>query len=388
MKRVLLSISADEKELHPELVRGFLRLDSLNFAAVEAFLRTTKDKVLCIKPELLLQQARYAYASSDKSLARTCVQKAITLNWLRGRSERERVNILRSLALEGSDFAKRFFEEQDYVMAAIASDESDADLQQKLSRSTVRRSDLGATVDAAVAPLSTMTGRLFLSPDPGRPKTVPTALAHGISSTALSVQANPEASARSVDLPGLITSGAHRETPFDPRFKRRPSAFYDIGRVFALLWHENLADTNITTSRSTIFDPGFESTEDRFGEKIYSTIRRMVVVRPGRGYSVCIQINTYGGRGLKKFNRMEDINAHSVIHMVGSEPCWLPEEARSSKRPISVLPTTEEQRLQSSSRLCYSKPYTIEHTEKTMDIGRVTNECLGYLIGYYRQEVG
>ncbi|ETI27114.1 hypothetical protein G647_09796 [Cladophialophora carrionii CBS 160.54] len=177
------------------------------------------------------------------------------------------------------------------------------------------------------------------------------------------------------------------QTKLDERYFVRQSSFYIIGRVFAVLWHEGY---NSMTSQNTYVsdnnDNKVQVSTGRYGEPIYSSIRRMVVVRQDRGYCVCLQINTYGNRGLSKFgNSSEDVEAHSRIFMVGTEPRWLDREIlTSSKLDIAVKKASPEQRLSVASRLCYGRVHTVEHTVKSMNVGLVTDATLPYLLGYFR----
>ncbi|OCT49165.1 hypothetical protein CLCR_11309 [Cladophialophora carrionii] len=165
------------------------------------------------------------------------------------------------------------------------------------------------------------------------------------------------------------------------RYTVRASRFFTPGRVFAVLWHETFGGLEERSANSSI-----PITRGRFGEPIYSSIRRMVVVRADRGFSVCIQINTYGGRGLKKFaNSLPDIQAHSIIYMDDNEPTYLHGEPRSSKAHISVKKASAEQRLALPSRLCYSRVHTVEHNVKSMDVGFVTEQSLPYVLHYFRE---
>ena len=168
----------------------------------------------------------------------------------------------------------------------------------------------------------------------------------------------------------------------DPRFQPRHHSFYKVGTVFSVLWH---------VPGSTEPPKGHLSekrvlTAGKYGEPIYSTIRRMVVVREGHGYCVCIQINTYGGRGLKKFSRTPgEINNHSIIHMTDTQPFYIRDEPESNKRPIAVKKANQYQKLEPESRICYSQPSTVQHNVKAMPVGQVTRECLPYLVHYYKQ---
>ena len=75
----------------------------------------------------------------------------------------------------------------------------------------------------------------------------------------------------------------------DPRYAKRLDAkrFFVVGRVFALLWHENAGESN--TRRGGYID---RTTVGRFGSRTFSQIRRMAVVNERKGYCVCIPIHT------------------------------------------------------------------------------------------------
>lgn len=177
-----------------------------------------------------------------------------------------------------------------------------------------------------------------------------------------------------------LPAGQHGQ--LDPRFQPRHHSFYKVGTVFSVLWH---------VPGSTEPPKGYTSekrvlTAGKYGEPIYSTIRRMVVVREGHGYCVCIQINTYGGRGLKKFSRTPgEIENHSIIHMTNAQACYIKDEPRSSKKPIAVTRANQYQKLEPESRICYSQPSTVQHNVKAMPVGQVTPESLPWLVYYYRQ---
>ncbi|KIW88295.1 uncharacterized protein Z519_10862 [Cladophialophora bantiana CBS 173.52] len=165
----------------------------------------------------------------------------------------------------------------------------------------------------------------------------------------------------------------------DSRYIVRPSSYYQPGRVFAILWHEPFNDSQGNTCLSDNVSTGL------YGERIYSSIRRMVVVRQDHGCSVCIQINTYGKRGLGKFKTSQrDIDAHSIIHMDDTTPHQLPGEPISDKRPIAVRKASPDQQLSPWSRLCYSQPHTVQHTVKALDVGWVVKESLPYLLSYFQ----
>ncbi|KAK5051331.1 hypothetical protein LTR84_002983 [Exophiala bonariae] len=179
----------------------------------------------------------------------------------------------------------------------------------------------------------------------------------------------------------------------DSRYQVRTDArvFYKVGRVFSVLWHEPYSQTPPKGGAKDYTSTAKRSTIGKFGEQIYSTIRRMVVVREGHGYCVCIQINTYGGKGLRKFVTargvvsQQDVDSHSIIHMTDTRPGYFQDEPRSKKRPIAVNKASPDQKLGPDSRLCYSQPHTVQHNVKAMHVGQVSEETLPYLTFYYRE---
>lgn len=168
----------------------------------------------------------------------------------------------------------------------------------------------------------------------------------------------------------------------DTRYKLHPHAFFKQGNVFAILWHEPGSPESpkgYTTAQQ-------ELTVGKYNELIYSTIRRMVVVKEGHGFCVCIQINSYGSRGLKKFRNIpREVHNHSIIHMSDTNPSYIDkDEPRTNKRAISVNKASSYQSLARESRLCYSQPHTVQHNVKAMHVGQVTATSLPWLIHYYK----
>lgn len=178
-----------------------------------------------------------------------------------------------------------------------------------------------------------------------------------------------------------MTTGSQLIGTLDPRYTIKDASFYTEGRVFALLFTENAPQGQILPRQGGIFD-------GPRGQALYSSVRRMVVVRKRVGYCICVSINTYGGRGLQKFERRpEDADAHAIIHMAQSEPELLPHERHVKKKPIAVT-MFKNQKLDRASRIDFGKPFTIEYNCRTMQVGEVTRECLSLLDKYFEQEIG
>jgi hypothetical protein len=179
-----------------------------------------------------------------------------------------------------------------------------------------------------------------------------------------------------------------------------------LTKVFAVLWHEPTGSKG--SEDSELDNP--VAVRGRFGEQVYSHIRRMVVVKPAHGHCWCLSvqsaghcpythlsqwkliisnrpINTYKGQGVTRpgFSQ-EDKSAHCIIYMTDTRPYCLPEEEKylAAKKPIAVERASGDQKLDPMSRLNFRKVYTIEHNVKAMAVGQVTKDSLPLLMGYWQ----
>lgn len=76
--------------------------------------------------------------------------------------------------------------------------------------------------------------------------------------------------------------------------------FFRVGRVFSTLW------TDAMGANSDRVNPTFVS-EVSFGEKVYSKVRRFIVVREGDRSVTCLPVTSYDGLGHRKSGiRLED----------------------------------------------------------------------------------
>ena len=193
---------------------------------------------------------------------------------------------------------------------------------------------------------------------------------------------------RRPDQPASFRAGG---APTDPAFQNiRPNRWDDYftrGRVFAILQHlPNTRDA--TPVRDTASERhSVRVATDQYGDRIYTSIRRMIVVGRSRGFCWAIPISTYGGRGLNKPGLSPvNIQAHAIVHMSDTQPRWLVGEPRSSKRPIAVDPENNQQ-LHPASRLNFEKIHTVEMNMPVQRIGTVTDRSLPFLTDYFTQEM-
>ncbi|KAL4933293.1 uncharacterized protein BDV17DRAFT_251537 [Aspergillus undulatus] len=164
----------------------------------------------------------------------------------------------------------------------------------------------------------------------------------------------------------------------DPRYVTQATSFYSVGKVFSVLWHENDGrGTGTVASRGPQFI-------GRFGEPIYSTIRRMVVVRKLSQCSWCIAINTYGGQGVAKPGI--DEAQHAIVYMRGASPIASEDERPMVKEPLEISPDRQGERLDPMSRLNFGKIYTVEHNVKVLPIGKVATRSMARFRQYAAEE--
>jgi len=180
--------------------------------------------------------------------------------------------------------------------------------------------------------------------------------------------------------PPLISGTEGDEENLDPSYYKRsnPNEFFRVGKVFALLWHEQAGDNG------TVLSPvGNSYYKVKHGEYVYSHIRRMVVVQEQRGCSWCLPIHTYGRRGSGKPGI--DLEAHAIIHMEGEPPERTEMDAGIVKEPLEVKPDSRREKLHPLSRLNFSKVYTVEHNVKVKSIGRISKQSMPNFKIYWKE---
>lgn len=159
-------------------------------------------------------------------------------------------------------------------------------------------------------------------------------------------------------------SFAQQADQLDPRFTIRdqPSRFFQIGRVFKVLWTEPASETANDLDNYT-------SHTVAFGQLAFSKIRRFVVIRKRLHCCLCLPILTYGGQGATKAGvRASD---HAIVHDANeSEPDAAPGELLG-KYALRIVLEVEGETLDPMSRIDFGKVYTVQHNIKVMNVGRI-----------------
>lgn len=172
----------------------------------------------------------------------------------------------------------------------------------------------------------------------------------------------------------------------DHRYQRRPDAarFFVIGRVFALLWHESVEEHRPSNGSSV----APHTTMGRYGQIVFSHIRRMAVVQQRQGYCVCIPVATYGGQGVSRpgLNAPER-KRHAIIYASDMQPYEdESENGMMTKKPIAVDTVNAEQKLDRMSRINFGMPTSVEWNVKVMHVGRIAQNSMANFTGYWQNE--
>ncbi|KAF2625112.1 hypothetical protein BU25DRAFT_346542 [Macroventuria anomochaeta] len=152
-----------------------------------------------------------------------------------------------------------------------------------------------------------------------------------------------------------------------------------------MLWAEA---ANETALRNSAVTDNTAITIGRFGERVFSQIRRFVVVRVNRQshYVHACAISTYGGRGATKWGVRA--SEHAIVYLNGSQPAPYPGEHERglTKDPLRVDPTDPKEKMDPASRVRLGKIYSIEWNVKVRDIGMIAATDRSRLMKYFKEE--
>lgn len=170
----------------------------------------------------------------------------------------------------------------------------------------------------------------------------------------------------------------------DPSYRMRTGHeakhFFARGRVFSMLWSETASETY---ARAGTVNTAI--TVGRFGQNVYSQIRRFIVVKVEHGFVYAIAIYTYTGRGTLKPGCIA--SEHSAVFLQGSGPTYFSGERDGphgiSKEPIEVVPVDNTINMDPASRVRFGKTYSIEWNVKVKDIGKVSPKYMPRLNRYW-----
>jgi hypothetical protein len=184
------------------------------------------------------------------------------------------------------------------------------------------------------------------------------------------------------NVPGISIGNESATSTLFPDFRIKPAAFFSLGRVFLVLWSEPAGGGSMVTK----WEPGI--TLNRFNERVYSKVRRFVVVRPGQGgatFCTALPVNTYGGQGVAKpgVNKSE----HCIIYTTRVAPTPRQNELPRRRNedgmqqvPIRVDPDSPTAPLDEMSRLNLAGVTTVQHNIKVKSFGKVNDRSVRDLL--------
>ncbi|KAF2843243.1 hypothetical protein M501DRAFT_1028057 [Patellaria atrata CBS 101060] len=173
----------------------------------------------------------------------------------------------------------------------------------------------------------------------------------------------------------------------DESYKVRPAEFFFPGRVFSVLFSEPAGETSAdpASTRSNI-------TTTIFNGKVYTQIRRFVVVQQKKGRGHCCAwsvtpleiLDTVTKRATLKCPA--SASQHAIVYSSSEPPQPLPGENGLRKEPIQIEIKDSGCTLLPTSRLNLGINYPIQHNVKVKDMGQVKKDHLHRLINSWMLE--
>lgn len=177
-----------------------------------------------------------------------------------------------------------------------------------------------------------------------------------------------------------------------PDFKLRSNAFYSVGRVFTVLWSDpparpKFSRNSMKDSTVTTYEPGI--TINQFGERVFSKVRRFVVIREGRGYCSVLPLTTYGGSGVAKRGVVK--SDHAIVYTgktaPPAQPSECPHRGEDGMRSVAIRidPDHPVNTLDPMTRVNLGGVMTVQSNIKTKAFGIVNAKSLESLQLQFRQ---
>jgi hypothetical protein len=148
--------------------------------------------------------------------------------------------------------------------------------------------------------------------------------------------------------------------------------FFRIGRVFSTLWTDALGGNADSVDQTFV-------SEVIYKERVFSKVRRFIIVREGDRSVTCLPVTSYNGVGpLKSGIQLSD---HGFIYSKAP-----PERIEGMQtRPLKLNLAKGAQNLRDLSLVNYAKVYTVETNVKVKDVGELDSESRRILRRYFRK---
>ncbi|KAF2267691.1 hypothetical protein CC78DRAFT_456312, partial [Lojkania enalia] len=126
----------------------------------------------------------------------------------------------------------------------------------------------------------------------------------------------------------------------------------------------------------------------KYKERVFTQVRRFIVMRNRRGFCFACPIFTYGGKATTK----KGISAkeHAIAFSSGSKPTLVSGENQGGEDGLKEIPICIEMNhgedpLDPASRIFFGIHHPIQHNVKVKDLGDVWKSHLPTLRGYWKE---
>jgi hypothetical protein len=156
-------------------------------------------------------------------------------------------------------------------------------------------------------------------------------------------------------------------------YKLHPANFFKVGRVFLVLWAE-------PASKDGKVDSVIGASQSQLEQRVFSKVRRFVVVREGAQFCHALPISTYSGQGVSKLRVVK--SDHAIIHTGPTAPSASPRESpgrgEAPMRSIAIRVDLDSasEKLDPMSRINFGGIHMIQHNVKTKSLGFVNKNSL------------
>lgn len=196
-----------------------------------------------------------------------------------------------------------------------------------------------------------------------------------------SIATDPLPASATEGIPKHLIRGTRGQTEeLDSSYAKRSNdykKFFRPGRVFSTLWTESYDDSMQSENDQFLSKVTYQVS---YKQKVFSKIRRFVVVRQADRSCTCLPVTTYDGRGYKK--KGINLDDHGLIYSSRDPPAPI---RGITKEPLRIILSKGAEKLGNPSYLNYGRVYTVETNVKVKDVGDLDTESRRLLRAYYRE---
>jgi hypothetical protein len=123
-----------------------------------------------------------------------------------------------------------------------------------------------------------------------------------------------------------------------------------------------------------------------YNERVYTKIRRFVVIRERIHSCLCLPLYTYGGQGTTKSDvRSQD---HALVYSSDQQAPPSPSgDEVLEKEPFAIVVEDPTEQIDAMTRMNFSQVYTIQHNVKVAKVGRIAKDQLDRLNSYFVESI-